>query len=171
MADRDLTVHAFPGCDPAVGSALWMLEDTRRRTLDAVAGLRDDHVDRVPAGFENSIGALLYQLAAIEADWLHADILGVPYPDWMGGAFPHEVREVDGRLAAVTGYGMVEHLQRLALVRNHTRTALTGLTDDEFGREREVESGVTTPEWVLHHLRQHEAEHRGQIQSIRTALG
>jgi uncharacterized damage-inducible protein DinB len=25
----------------------------------------------------------------------------------------------------------------------------------------------TTPEWVLHHLMQHEAEHRGQIGELR----
>jgi uncharacterized damage-inducible protein DinB len=31
-----------------------------------------------------------------------------------------------------------------------------------------VTSYLVTPEWVLHHLMQHEAEHRGQIEMIAT---
>lgn len=170
MQEPDLMVHPLPGFPPAVGTALWMLTDTRRRTLDIVEGLTDDHVDHVPAGLDNSIGSLLYHLAAIEADWLYADILQVAYPEWMDEWFPLDVREEDGRLTPVPGYTVTDHLERLATVRAHLLEDLAGMTDADYRHERGVESGVTTPEWVLHHLRQHEAEHRGQIQSIRTAL-
>lgn len=147
-----------------------MLEDTRSRTLDAIAGLTDRDVDQVPNGLDNSIGSLLYHLAAIEADWLYADILQIPYPVWMDDWFPVDVREEDGRLTPVPGYTVAEHRQRLVTVRGHLLEDLAGLTETDYRRKRGIESGVTTPEWVLHHLRQHEAEHRGQIQSIRTAL-
>ena len=170
MQERDLLVHPVPGFTPAVGMALWMLADTRRRTLDAVEGVTDDDVDRVPVGLDNSIGSLLYHLAAVESDWLYADILQVAFPAWMQDSFPHDVREEDGRLTPVPGYSVADHLERLATVRRHLLGDLAGLTDTGYRTERGVESGVTTPEWVLHHLRQHEAEHRGQIQSIRTAL-
>ncbi|MCJ7753583.1 MAG: DinB family protein [Thermoanaerobaculales bacterium] len=170
MQEPDLMVHPLPGFPPAVGTALWMLADTRRRTFDTIDGLTDDQLDQVPAGLDNSIGSLLYHLAAIEADWLYADILQVAYPAWMDDWFPLDVREEDGRLTPVPGYTVAQHLQRLATVRVHLLEDLADLTDADYRLERGVESGVTTPEWVLHHLRQHEAEHRGQIQSIRTAL-
>jgi len=170
MQERDLLVHPFPGFPPDVGTALWMLADTRRRTLDAVEDVTDGDMDRVPAGLENSIGSLLYHLAAIEADWLYADILQVAYPAWMDDWFPLDVREEGGRLTPVPGFSLAYHLERLATVRRHLLEDLAGLTEADYRTERGVENGVTTPEWVLHHLRQHEAEHRGQIQSIRTAL-
>jgi uncharacterized damage-inducible protein DinB len=171
MHDHDLLVHPVPGFPPAVGTALWMLADTRRRTIDAVDGLADADVDRVPGGLDNSIGSLLYHLAAIEADWLYADILQVAYPAWMDDWFPLDVREEDGRLTPVPGFTVAQHLERLTTVRRHLLEDLADLTDADYRTERGVESGITTPEWVLHHLRQHEAEHRGQIQSIRSALG
>lgn len=170
MQEPDLLVHPLRGYPPALGTALWMLADTRRRTLDAIEDLTDDHIDQVPAGLDNSIGSLLYHLAAIEADWLYADILQVAYPAWMDDWFPLDVREENGRLTSVPGYTVAQHLERMATVRAHLLEDLAGLTDADYRSERGVESGVTTPEWVLHHLRQHEAEHRGQIQTIRTAL-
>jgi uncharacterized damage-inducible protein DinB len=39
---------------------------------------------------------------------------------------------------------------------------------DEFRRPRHLEQYDVTPQWVLHHLIQHEAEHRGQILDRRT---
>ena len=170
MADHDLTVHPLEGYPRELGAALWMMADTRSRTLRAVSGLRSKHLDATPTGGENSIGSLLYHLAAIEADWLYADILGQTYPDWMAQLFPHDVRTDDGRLTPVERSSLVEHLDRLATVRRHLLDDLRGLTVESFRLPRETESGTTTPEWVLHHLGQHEAEHRGQIQTIRKAF-
>ncbi|MEX0666924.1 MAG: DinB family protein, partial [Acidimicrobiia bacterium] len=151
-------------------AALWMMEDTRARTMRALEGLPADQIDARPVGADNSIGSLLYHLAAIEADWLHADILQKDYPEWMAQLFPADVRTDEGQLTPIGAVGLDEHLGRLATVRRHFLEALADLTADDFRRARKTESGLTTPEWVLHHLRQHEAEHRGQIQAIRKAL-
>jgi hypothetical protein len=37
----------------------------------------------------------------------------------------------------------------------------------DFRRVRRHEAVDITPEWTLHHLMQHEAEHRGEIESLR----
>jgi hypothetical protein len=81
VSEPDLLVYPVDGFSPALGAALWMMEDTRTRTLRALAGISGDLIDGVPAGGDNSIGSLLYHLAAIEADWLYADILNSDYPD------------------------------------------------------------------------------------------
>ena len=38
---------------------------------------------------------------------------------------------------------------------------------EEFHRPRKLDQYNVTPEWVIHHLIQHEAEHRGQIGELR----
>lgn len=168
MPDRDLMVHPIVGYPLDLGTALWMMKDTRERTLRAIDDMGVDDIDLIPAGADNSIGSLLYHLAAIEADWLYADILQVDYPEWMNQLFPADVRTDDGHLTPVEAAGLHEHLDRLATVRRHFLEDIAAL--DGFRSPLKSESGVTTAEWVLHHLRQHEAEHRGQIQSIRKAL-
>ena len=40
------------------------------------------------------------------------------------------------------------------------------ITGDEFRRVRSFKDYQVTPEWVIHHLMQHEAEQRGEITSI-----
>jgi uncharacterized damage-inducible protein DinB len=40
--------------------------------------------------------------------------------------------------------------------------------DDEFRRPRHLEQYDVTPQWVLHHLIQHEVEHQGQRLDRRT---
>jgi uncharacterized damage-inducible protein DinB len=153
-----------------LGAALWMLGDTRARTLAAAAGVTDRAVDAVPPGLPNTIGSLLYHIAAIEADWLYADILGEEYPDWMEAVFPHDVREEDGRLTPVLGETLQSHLERMASVRERFLADIRAVSDDDFVRVRETVSGMVSPQWVLHHLGQHEGEHRGQLQSAVTAL-
>jgi uncharacterized damage-inducible protein DinB len=170
VTERDLQVHPVAGFPSALGAALWMMEDTRARTLRAIDGISVDLIDRIPAGDDNSIGTLLYHLAAIEADWLYADILNTDYPDWLSEVFPDDVRTDDGHLTPVRAVTLDEHLRRLTSVRAHFLEDIRVVTDDDFRRPRTTESGVVTPEWVLHHLQQHEAEHRGQIQSIRMLL-
>ena len=44
------------------------------------------------------------------------------------------------------------------------------MTLDEFRRPRSLPQYDVTPEWVLHHLTQHEAEHRGHIQGLREII-
>jgi uncharacterized damage-inducible protein DinB len=171
MTERNLTVSPLPGYPHQVGVALWMLEDTRRRTRQAVEGLTPDHVDAVPEGVDNAVGSLLYHIAAVEADWLYADILEISLPDWTVELFPMDVRENAGRLTPFSGETLDDHLARLATVRSHLLRELRVMTIEEFHRVRRVQDRITTPEWVLHHLREHEAEHRGQIQAVRTALG
>lgn len=163
-------VHPAPGIEPDLGAALWMLDDTRARTLRAVEGIAPAQVDAIPIGGGNTIGALLYHVAAVERDWLYHDILERQFPDWAAPLFPQDVREENGRLTSVRGISLDDHLGRLATVREHLRTDIAGLTHEDFRRAREVRGGGGTPEWILHHLREHEAEHRGQIQEIRTLL-
>lgn len=163
-------IGRLPGYFDELAGELWRMQDARQRTLDAVVGLADEDVDRTASGLQNTVGATLYHIAAIEADWLYADILETDFPDWVENWFPFDVREEDGVLSAPPGFSVANHLERLATVRGHLLVDIKGLEAEAFTQVNGVAENPSTPQWVLHHLRQHEAEHRGQIQSIRTVL-
>ncbi len=165
----DRIVVPVDATHPELGRWLWALEDTRARTKEAVAGLGESGLDWTAPGIENSIGSLLYHIALIEADYLYADILGIDYPDWLESAFPWPDRDSDGRLSIVAGISLAEHLARMDRVRGEFVALVSTLTADELATARDLpEYGYrTSPAWVLHHLMQHEAEHRGQITTAR----
>jgi hypothetical protein len=58
-------------------------------------------------------------------------------------------------------------VNRLETVRGLLLESYQPMDLPEFRRARLLERYDVTPEWVLHHLMQHEAEHRGQIRSLR----
>ena len=68
---RELQVVPMDGYPSDIGRWLWPLEDARRITHRAVAGLDVATLDwRGPDGRENSIGSLLYHVALVEMSWL-----------------------------------------------------------------------------------------------------
>ena len=69
------SVEPLPGYEPAVGRWLWLVEDTRRETKEALTGLVPAALDWTPNQTENSIGTLLYHIALIELDWLYREVL------------------------------------------------------------------------------------------------
>lgn len=152
---------------PVLARWIWGLQDTRRRTLHWLDGLDDAALDWSDAYAPNSIGTLLYHIAAIEADWIFADVFGGRWPDGIDAFFPVDVREEGGRLTPVLGESLARHLERLARVRELVLEALHELSDEDLSRQLPGEGYTSSPEWVFHHLMQHEAEHRGQIGELR----
>ena len=158
--------------DPAIAPLIWMMEDTRRRTQEALAGLSDAVLNWSPddatLGVLNSIGSILYHMAAIELDWLYVEILEIEgFPPELEPLVLYEVREENGRLTPVLNESVQTHLQRLDAARALFLTAMQKMDAADFQRVRQLELYDVTPQWVLHHLMQHEAEHRGQIMEVR----
>ena len=125
------------------------------------------YLDWTPPAGENSVGTLLYHIAAIEADWLSVEVREeVPFAPELAALVPVDVRDATGRLSVVAGPTLPEHLARLAAVRDELVRTFRGLTPTDFHRARTLPDYDVTPEWVLHHLMQHEAGHRGEIGMI-----
>ena len=165
MTHRD--IDRPDGYASGVGALLSMMEDCRQRTLDLVGGLDPATIDEPTPWHGNTAGSLLYHVAAIELDWLYSEIMAKEFPEEAWEWFPHEVREEEGRLTPVLGEPLTRHLERLAWVRERLRDEVRSLTDDDLHAIRATDGDQTvTPEWVFHHLMQHEAEHRGQLGEI-----
>jgi uncharacterized damage-inducible protein DinB len=156
---------------PEVGRWLSALDDGRRDTILELRDVTDDMVDLAPPGAPNSIGTLLYHIALVELDWLLVDILGpeggVPWPEELA---PFADRDSEGTLTVVRGESIDTHLARLAAIRAMVHEQLAPFSVEAFHTPRARERYDVTPAWVVHHLLQHEAEHRAHVAWVRDAL-
>jgi uncharacterized damage-inducible protein DinB len=164
---KQLVIEPLLGYEPEIGLLLGMLEETRGRTKKWLAGLTDDELEWTPGPGLNSIGTILYHLALIEADWLYAEALEQAYPPEATALFPDDVRDDAGRLTVSRRESLQEHVDRLDAVRAMVLAAFRDMSLAEFRRVRVLPEYDVTPGFVLHHLMQHEAEHRGEIGMLR----
>ncbi len=156
------------GDDPEVGRWLAALEDGRRDTLRELEQVTPGMVDWYPDAPLNSIGALLYHTALIEADWVVTEILELDaYPADLQRLLPWADREDDGHLWRVDGQELSAHLARLRGVREFVLERLRGMTNDDFHRVRPLAAYDVAPDWAIHHILQHEAEHRSHVAWLR----
>lgn len=163
------------GFDPDVARVVWALENARARMLKVIDGLTSEVLDAVPANGTNSIGTLLYHLAVTEAIWVYKNLLDIQLPDDLAGMLPYSSRDEQGLLSALRGQSLDRHLQRLSYTREKLLEVYKDLTLEQFRQLRTHEARLgsfeVTAEFVLYQLIQHEAEHRGQIQTMIEAQG
>lgn len=157
--------------DPEVGRWLAALHDTRQRMREVLTGLPDDLLDAVPPAGGSTIGALLYHIAIVEADWLFDEILGTIQTDWPTDLFPAEMREDGTTLSGFSGETLVQHRDRLRKTRAMLVETVSAMSAEDLHRVNERQHYDVSTAWVLHHLMQHEAEHRSQIGHVRELLG
>lgn len=154
--------------DPEVGRWLAAMEDARRDTLRELEAVTPEMIDWRPGLPPNSIGSLLYHIALVEASWLLDDIFeGEVGPAWLPGLLPVDSRDRDGRLSDVAGEPLATHVERLATIRAYFLERLRPMTNADFHLIRRLPDYDAAPDWILHHLLQHEAEHRAHIAWLR----
>lgn len=170
--ERKVLVLESLADDPELGRWLAALEDARRDTIHELSTVPPEMLDVRPDPLLNSVGTLLYHIALIETSWLLDDIFeGEPGPDWLRALLPFSDRDRSGRLIQVDGVPMAGHLERLSAVRQYLLDRLRPMSNDDFHRVRTLDSYDAAPDWVLHHLLQHEAEHRSHIAWLRDSYG
>jgi len=154
--------------DPEVGRWLAALQDARRDTLRELEGVRREMVDWYPDAPLNSIGSLLYHIALIEAAWVTEEILELTdEPPEIAALLPWPDRDADRHLSRVDGLSLDAHVERLAAVREFVLERLRPMSNADFHRIRSFDRYDAAPDWVLHHILQHEAEHRSHIAWLR----
>ncbi|MEO8289203.1 MAG: DinB family protein [Chloroflexota bacterium] len=164
---EQLVVIPLPGSDPEIGRALWAMQDTRRGTLEALQDLPAGALDALTPGTTNTIGTILYHIALVEASWLYEDTLQQPIPADLEPLFPVDSRDEEKLLSKMQGFDLDSYLQRLAVVRGRLLDVFRAMSIEDFRTIRHITGQYdVTPEWILHHLTQHEDEHRGHIQML-----
>jgi hypothetical protein len=157
--------------DPEVGRWLAALEDGRRDTLRELERVTPEMVDWYPDAPLNSIGSLLYHVALIEADWVATEILLLAEDDPdLTRLLPWPDRDAGGHLTRVESQTLEAHVNRLAGVRAFVLERLRPITNEDFHRIRVLQRYDVAPDWAVHHVIQHEAEHRSHIAWLRDSF-
>jgi len=144
-----------------------MLEACRRDTKATINGMNEELLHWRLADNDSNIGDLLYHIALVEADWLYTEVLQKPIPEQIGKDLSHEDRDNLGRLIHIGEETAGALVSRLDAVRSELKTSYWNMDYADFRRLRQLPKYDVSPEWVLHHLLQHEAEHRGQINLLK----
>lgn len=167
-----IVVEVVPleGCDPVIGTALWVLKDSRRRTLNELKGVPDEWLDIAPPMGHNTIATILHHMASADVDWLHT-VLQREMPAELRALYPEDDRDEQGILAVLKGSSLETYLERLANAQNLFVDEYKKMSAEEFRRPRAItywtgETHWITPERVLYHLVNHDAEHRGELVMI-----
>lgn len=152
-----------------IGAALWRFEDVRAETLKWLATIDPTFLDATLPGL-NSVGSLLYHIALVEIDWLYTEVLMTEFTDEIEALFPFPSRDALRNLTHIEGMTLDEHLSRFKTVRDHCLKTYQVMTMEDYQRLRELESYDVSPEWVLHHLIQHESMHLGEMMTTYTVI-
>jgi uncharacterized damage-inducible protein DinB len=157
-----LQITSLSGYEQEIGRALWCLEDVRRNLTKKLIGISQSELDRKIES-RHSIGSLLYHIAYVEAGWLYGEVMEKD-------AWDSEIEELfpldgwpNGTLVHIDGDTIETHLHRLNKVRESLLSHFSSMDIEDWRRARVLEEYDVTPEWVIHHLIEHEAHHRGQI--------
>ena len=162
-------VEPLSGYAPEIGQVLSLLADARQRTMRCVDGLPSEAVDWELGPNFHTIGSVLYHVAAVEVNWLYGLVLQQDMPIEIADWFPRTIVDDRANITPVKNISLDGHLYRLDKAHAILLTAFQGMSLEEFRRVRDVPRMTVTAETVAQQLLQHEAEHRGQIMSLRTA--
>ena len=152
---------------PEVGRYLWMMEDMRAKTKRSLVGIAPAALDWAPLPATNTIGTLLYHIAAVEAGWYYIDVLQQTIPADLSSHLPYNSWDEHGHLTVVANRSLTEHLATLDVVRARLLAGFGAMSLDDFYRLRPSDDAEVTPEWCLYHLIEHEATHRGELEMVR----
>lgn len=169
--------HTLPqvkGVSPGIALQLSGMEEVREQLRKAVANLSDEEVTRRAVPGAHSIGALVLHIGEAEWWWINCIIQGhrlteedrqQPYWDVLD----------DPDAFATKNYSARFCLDMIDSIREETRSFLASLTDDDLEKTYSHTRGERTMEanlrWILHHLIDHEAQHKGQILMLKRLLG
>ncbi len=147
---------------------------SQRTTPRSVEGMSDEHIGRPAVSDAHAVGALVLHIGEAEWYWTQRVVSGqkvteqirsAPYWDVLKNpmSFPEK------------NYSAEFCLNEIKKIREQTFEILASFTDSDleriFSTERRGETHERSLRWILHHLIDHEAQHKGQILMLKRLLG
>ena len=155
--------------NPRLSLLWWMLEDVRKVTLKGIEGLSKEQLFQTPIEGEYPVGAYIMHIAEAEVYWLQV-LTGtkidkeikkrIYYDSWMNPSksdaeSPNKPLEIN------------EYLEAINSVRELLEEYMFSLKDsdlDGFVMQRRKDGDhKILRKWIIYHLIEHEAHHRGQM--------
>ena len=171
MRQRVMTPH--PGLSTGIGYYLAGMEEVRRQLTAAVRDIPDDLIGKPAFLGAHSIGALVLHIGEAEWFWMQMVVCGHQLTDEDQKAPYWDILD-DVDAVARRGYTTEFCLQEAEKIRNQTRDVLFGYNDKDLERiihfERQDKPTEHNLRWILHHLIDHEAQHKGQILMLKRLM-
>lgn len=172
MPQHILTAHK--GLSTGIGYYLSGMEEVRGQVCDTVRQMNVEKLGRPPFLGAHSIGALVLHIGEAEWWWIQCVVAGHQLTDEDKKApFWDVLDDPDGFI--LRGYTADFCLQEIEKIRNQTRDLLYSYNDKDLERiisfERHGETHNYNLRWILHHLIDHEAQHKGQILMLKRLMG
>jgi uncharacterized damage-inducible protein DinB len=168
------TLNSATGVSTGIGFYLSGMEEVREQLREAVADMSDEQIGRPAIPGAHSPGALMLHIGEAEWWWMQCVVSGRKLTSEDRSAPYWDVLK-DPEGFAGKGYSAEFCLLEIAKIRGQTRDVLSSLSDDDLEHissfERRGETHEHTLRWILHHLIDHEAQHKGQILMLKRLMG
>jgi uncharacterized damage-inducible protein DinB len=164
----------IPGFSREISFYLSGMEEVRAQLGDAVAGMSPDQIGRRAVPEAHSIAALVLHIGEAEWYWMQCVVSGSEVSDTIRNAAYWDALE-DPASFSRKGYSAEFCLSEIEKIRQQTRETLARFDDAQLDRVFSFSKRGQTQElslrWILHHLIDHEAQHKGQILLLKRLLG
>jgi len=164
MRRRLLTSH--PGLATNIGYYLSGMEEVRGQLNAAVRTIPDDLIGKPAFLGAHSIGGLVLHIGEAEWFWMKMLVSGHELTEEVKNSPYWDILD-DLERVARNGYTAEFCLSEIEKIRNQTRDVLFSYNDKDLERiitfERKGQATEYNLRYILHHLVDHEAQHKGQI--------
>jgi uncharacterized damage-inducible protein DinB len=171
-----LIKKAFPaveGLTPELARSLAAMEEVRAQLHKAVDEMSVEDLARRAIPGAHSIGTLVLHIGESEWFWLNCVIRGRKLTDEDRQQPFWDVLK-DPEAVPAKNYSADFCLETIDGIRQEMRRFLSSLTDAGLENVYSYTRGSTTMEaslrWILHHLVDHEAQHKGQILMLKRLM-
>jgi len=142
------------------------MEEVRGQLSAAVKSIPDDLIGKPAFLGAHSIGGLVLHIGEAEWFWMQMVVSGHKLTDEDREAACWDILD-DLERVARSGYTAEFCLSEIEKIRNQTRDVLFSYNDKDLERiitfERKGQTTEYNLRYILHHLIDHEAQHKGQI--------
>jgi uncharacterized damage-inducible protein DinB len=167
-------LNAIPGFAKHVGFYLSGMEEVRAQLAEAVAGMSPEQIGRPAVAGAHSIAALVLHIGEAEWYWIQCVVSGNEVTDTIRNSAYWDALE-DPASFSQKGYSAEFCLNEIEKIRQQTRETLAKFDDAQLDHVVTFLKRGQTQElslrWILHHLIDHEAQHKGQILLLKRLLG
>ncbi len=162
------TMSPPKGYDHDIGTMVSMLENLRSRIIMSTQGLNQNQTDFLLDNQANRIGAMIMHLAATEVYYQAYTFEGRSFNQLEKEKWETALNLGDEARSEFVGKPIQYYLDIWAVVRQKTLNTLKTKDDKWFASL--AEGGQTDNHWAWFHVMEHQANHMGQINMLRSRL-
>lgn len=171
MSRHVLTPH--PGLSTGIGYYMSGMEEVRNQLIEAVKNIPNNLIGKPAFLGAHSIGGLVLHIGEAEWFWMQMVVSGHKLTEEDRAAACWDILDEIDRVSS-RGFSTEFCLLEIEKIRNQTRDVLFSFNDSDLERiisfERRGKTTEHSLRWILHHLIDHESQHKGQILMLKRLM-